>query len=510
MKLFVVTTLAMATLGYFSGSIGKQFTRSATSAGDQETASSFSNRDQASYDIVPSGIKSSDTIASLAEIPAPQLYDRLALWLLDASASEMQEFWTTYTARTDRTNDLNDLVFINWTRVDPEAAIAAAEGTEFDKYPWWAWACHEPEKALSEVLARYPGQEYQKQIGNVMWGLGEFHPAWLREHIDELPEKWMRDRALSGYVKFADTDNPLESIEFLKKHGRNIPRDTLVALGREDPLAAYQLALELKASESNYRYRELPDQLIDSLASENPALLDQLLPQITSPSGKMKIQFKQFESLLKLDPAAAEEQAKQLPKGWAREDQLAALAKHHLKENPEKAIEITALLLKDGGSQNPRYSQIYTENGSSTGSGMGESPANGLINQLSLTHPEALIDKVIASEGSYYGVASAWAGQDLPAYAAWVNQQDDPKIFTTSAIIVSSTLTDKGHYVEAMDWVGSLDQDPQQPYLISDRIANTYRPWLRSNPEEARTWKENATLDEKTVEQLNKLEPQNQ
>ncbi|MEJ6579037.1 MAG: hypothetical protein QNL33_06085 [Akkermansiaceae bacterium] len=75
---------------------------------------------------------------------------------------------------------------------------------------------------------------------------------------------------------------------------------------------------------------------------------------------------------------------------------------------------------------------------------------------------------------------------------------------------MSSTLTDKGHYAKAMDWVGSIDEDPQQPYLVSHRIANTYRPWLRSNPEEARTWKENATLDEKTVEQLNRIEQQNQ
>ena len=90
---------------------------------------------------------------------------------------------------------------------------------------------------------------------------------------------------------------------------------------------------------------------------------------------------------------------------------------HHLKEDPENAIEIAALLLKDGGSQNSRYLQIYTENGSS-GWGGGESPVADLINHLSLTHPEALIDNVIASEGSYSGVARSWAGQDLPAYVA--------------------------------------------------------------------------------------------
>ena len=104
-------------------------------ANDEETssgggASLKTNRAPA----VQSVIRSDDTIASLAEVSAPELYDRLALSLLDASPQDIQEFWGSYQNRTDRSNDLNDLVFISWTRVDPESAIAAAEGTEFAKY----------------------------------------------------------------------------------------------------------------------------------------------------------------------------------------------------------------------------------------------------------------------------------------------------------------------------------------------------------------------------------------
>ncbi|MFT6864653.1 MAG: hypothetical protein ACJAVK_003221, partial [Akkermansiaceae bacterium] len=455
----------------------------------------------------PSGIKSSDTIASLAEVPAAHLYDRLALWLLDASASEMQEFWTSYTAREDRTNDLNDLVFINWTRVDPEAAIAAAEGTEFSKYPWWAWACHEPEKALSEVLARYQGQENMEHIGEVAWGLGEFHPAWLRDNLDDLPEKWMRDRALSGYVKFADTENPRESIEFLKSHRWNIDQKTIAAFGRDDPLAAYQLALELKGNDDNYRYHNLPDQLVDSLAAEDPILLNRLLAHVKSPQGKMKIQLKQFEGLLKRDPAAAEEKAKELPKGWAKEDQLAALARHHFKDNPEKAVEIAAFILQENGGLDSRYTWIYREGGSS-GSGIGNDPIPSLLNQLTTSHGEALIEKVLTEEGGYATVANAWAQQDLSGFAAWTNKQDNPDIYRNSALIVVSQLTEKRHYSEAMDWAQSLqtEETTSVPY----QTRNTYRRWFQANPDEARTWKENASFDEAQVEQFNKVEQENQ
>jgi|GEM_PF-1612217 len=507
MKLLVVTSLAMATLGYLTGSLGKQFRTADSSQEENADTVPLSNRGHVANDGVPSGIKSSDTIAALADIPAAHLYDRLALWLLDASASEMQEFWTSYTAREDRTNDLNDLVFINWTRVDPEAAIAAAEGTEFAKYPWWAWACHEPEKALSEVLARYPGQENRARIGEVAWGLGEFHPNWLRENLDDLPEKWMRDHALLGYVKFADTENPRESIEFLKSHGGNIDQKTIAAFGREDPLAAYQLALELKGNDGNYRYQELPDQLVDSLAADDPVLLDHLLAHVKSPQGKIKIQRKQFEGLLKRDPAAAEEKAKELPKGWAKEDQLAALAKHHFKDNPDKAIEIAALMLKENGNPNSRITWIYHE-GSASGGAAGNNPIPDLINQLTTSHGEALIEKVLAEEGSYATVGYAWAQQDLPGFAAWANKQDDPDIYQSSASIVISKLTEKAHYSEAMDWAESLhkEESPSLPYPTR----NTYQQWFQANPEEARAWKEKASLDDAQVEQFNKIEQENQ
>lgn len=331
----------------------------------------------------------------------------------------MQEFWPTYLERTDRTNDLNDLVFIHWTRVDPEAAIAAAEGTEFAKYPWWAWTCHEPQKALSEVLARYQDQDNKEPIGNVAWGIGEFYPAWLRENLDQLPEKWMRDRALSGYTKWADTEDPLATIEFLKEQGWHINQKTIAALGREDPVEAYRLALELKGDGHNYRYNDLPNQLIDSLIAEDPALVDQLLPEIKSPKAQANLRLRQFNAAIEADPAAAEEKARKLPEGWAREDHLSLLAQYHLKDNPEKALELTALLIKSTSLEG-RFTWIHYGNGGS-GSGAGNSTLQPLVQHLIPTHARELMEAAVPSGdedgGDYRPIGGHWADHDLTAFA---------------------------------------------------------------------------------------------
>jgi len=510
MKPPLYITLVAAVLGYFVGSAGVISQENDPAAG-HDSLSSSNNGGGTSRAVIESTIESADTVATLSELPATELYDRLALWLLDASPSDMQGFWNEYALRDDHTNDLNDLVFINWTRIDPEAAIAASTGTKFAHYPWWAWACHEPQKALKEVLARYDGKKSHDRIGEVMWGLGEFHPEWLREHIDELPEKWMRDRALSGYTKWADTENPRESIEFLTERGWNIDKKTLTAFALESPLEAYQLALDLKGN-GNYRNQSLPDQLLDSLAEREPALLDELLTHSKSPQGKMKIQLKQFDALLKSDLVAAKEKVDKMPDSWVKQDLLAKMGKHYLKTNPPKAIEIATRIFRSNNDPIARYSYIFRENGSS-GSGVSNAIVKELRDELVKSQPEKFINSLLPEEGesngNYYSVATAWASHDLPAYADWVTKQEDPEIYKAAAKQVVEGLTKKAHYEEAMEWAGSISNESESKQY-SYEISRTYEKWLRSDLEAARAWKQNATLNELTFERLQKLEERHQ
>ena len=509
MKQLIALCLVMAVLGYFAGSLVRTQQQAAN---DEETssgggASLKTNRAPA----VQSVIRSDDTIASLAEVPAPELYDRLALWLLDASPQDMQEFWGSYQDRTDQSNDLNDLVFISWTRIDPESAIAAAEGTEFAKYPWWAWACHEPETALKEVLARYQGQENAEPIGNVMWGIGEFHPEWLREHINELPEKWMRERALSGYVKWADTENPRESIEFLQEQNWTINKKTILALGREDPIEAYELALKLSSDGNNYRYRDLASEVIESLVSEDPGLLDQLKDHIKAPAQQIKIGLLQFEQLLKNDPEAAQKMAES-SKGWLQQDQLTGLGRHYLKTDPAKALEIAGSILSVGKEPFSRWSRVSYENGSSA-SGMGEPPAEAFIKQLFDSDPGGLLNQMVSTEGepvpSFARVGPELAAANIEAYANWVSNQDNPTVYRQGAEYVSNQLRNESLFEESMEWAQSIprgeDENLYNPQF--QQVSSSYQSWIRSDAEAAQAGKEAATLTDQERASLDKVKP---
>ena len=512
MKSLLLISLAMAIVGYFVGSAGRNL-QAQDSGTKNESDSSANQRGRSGLTVVPSTIKSADTVAILSKLPAPELYDRLALWLLDASPSDMQEFWSEYTLRDDHTNDLNDLVFINWTRIDPEAAIAASTGTDFAHYPWWAWACHEPQKALKEVLARYEGKKNQDRIGEVMWGIGEFHPEWLREHIDELPEKWMRDRALMGYTKWADTENPRESIEFLKERGWSIDKKTLTAFALESPLEAYQIALDLQSDRSNYGASQLPDQLIDSLAKQDPALLDEILANTNSPVGKMKIQIKQFEEVLKSDPEAAEKKIEKMPDSWIKQDLLAAMGNHYLKTDPLKAVEFAAQIFQSKEDPTSRYTYTFRESGRS-GYGNSNQEVLQLRDELVRSHPEEFINALVPtdeeSSGQYLSIASSWASQDLPAFAEWVTGQDHPDVYKSSARLVVSGLANKAHYEEAMDWAQSIASKSEDKRRHSYEISGTYEKWFKADPDAAINWKENASLNEQNLELLQHIEKEQQ
>jgi hypothetical protein len=126
--------------------------------------------------------RSVDTLETLATLDGGSLYARLADWLMDASEQDIAAYWATY-QNGKRTNDLTDLVFLNWTRLNPQAAIAATAGGKDEHYAWWAWACHDPKASLAAAIATNPDR-----VNNVTWGIGEFHPEWLRAHFKELPE----------------------------------------------------------------------------------------------------------------------------------------------------------------------------------------------------------------------------------------------------------------------------------------------------------------------------------
>jgi hypothetical protein len=125
----------------------------------------------------------------------------------------------------------------------------------------------------------------------------------------------MRDRALEGYKKWGgDRLDPVTSIAFLKENGIEIDPKIILALGRQDPVAAQELLDELRAdTRSSFRYHRLAKTFSDALAKEDPSLLNDLLATAKEPPRRMELRLQQFEARLVHDPVAAEKETLAMP-----------------------------------------------------------------------------------------------------------------------------------------------------------------------------------------------------
>lgn len=116
--------------------------------------------------------RSEGTAEILLALDDATLYPRLAVWLLDADEEEIADYWADYQKSDNIKPYFTDLIFINWTRLNPSGTIAAAAGTRYDFIPWWAWTSHDPQAALTAALAGNT-----KMLSKVARGIGGFHTA---------------------------------------------------------------------------------------------------------------------------------------------------------------------------------------------------------------------------------------------------------------------------------------------------------------------------------------------
>lgn len=431
---------------------------------------------------------SSDTAADLHALSTADLYDRLALFLLTAKPGDFPIFYEEFKTRPNRSDDLNGLLFINWTRLDPEAAIAATRGTDDFRYTYWAWACHDPGKALATAIERNEG------IENAASGIGEFHPAWLKKNWNLIPKN-QRINALQGLTKWPDTQNPEDTLRtFMAMGSYSLLTDekTLLALARQDPVKAYQFFQETSANLGSDFTEKILDSLLNTLSLHEPSLLGEIAAASKSPVDKNKIQLAQFESLLRQTPESAKAMIESTPKSILKEDLSISYANHLLSTDPEKGFEYGVDFLKNDHDSSGRVSMIRHENGQSFRGHSYEAPAE-LISNLIRQNPSALLNEFIPdpnSKGGYNtfrNASSRWAHHDLDAYAEWVQgHQDNPVAYQNGVTDIVSNLKDRGEFEAGMEWAQSV---PTKERGSDYQIKSLFKSWSRRHPEAATAWR---------------------
>jgi hypothetical protein len=430
---------------------------------------------------------STETAESLALIPDDRLYASLALWLADATEPDIAAFWQTYSKKPGRWNDITDLIFLNWTRLDPKAAIA---GSSSDQHAWWAWACHDPDAALAEARANAPSH-----INHVAWGIGEFHPDWLRTHYNELSDG-AKDNALQGMAKWDDGQDPLASIRFCHEIGRPISPGTFKALIRQDPWAALDWVKANAADRKAFGYRidDPMKMIIETMARDRPDDLERLAAQTPSGQAKLQMEAALFNSLLDTDPDAALEQARSSTVPRTAAERYAALGNSVVRSDPERAFGLAKDLFTACPDALSRMYMVEYPGGSS-GSGGAIEGVREFVSALVANDPERVIELAAGLEPGPHGqstfgeISAEWVQRDLHSYAEWLNRQTDKKLSDQGAVFIVDALVNQQNFAEAADWamVGNKDSN-------NWRLHNLLSQWNRNDPQGAQSWLEDADL----------------
>ncbi len=424
---------------------------------------------------------STDTVETLAALDDTHLYARLALWLVDSSEPEIAAFWRGYSTKNDCSEEISDLIFLNWVRLDPQRAIAGAVASGEENRAWRAWACNDPRASLAAAIATQPDL-----VGDVILGIVNFHPDWLREHFEELPED-QRDDAIERLSASDGGENPLAALNFLKAHGRDDPYRALESYAREDPWAA------LEWVEQNPGYNDFFAEVtgaertvISTLADESPDELARIAERTPSGKAKLVMEAALFDHLIKTDPGAAMDQAKSATIPRIAAERYAAIGIGVVQVDPEQALQVAKDLL--AACPDALYLTAKIEYPDGNHHQDIEIPGvSEFMNCLMARQPEKVMEMITSlppesGNEQFDKFSRQWIEQDLVAYLNWLNQQSDPAIRQSGASHVVDGLRDSSHYQEAAEWASSLEK------MDTFQLERVLAGWLLQDPQAPAGW----------------------
>jgi hypothetical protein len=430
--------------------------------------------------------RSTDSVSSILSLDPAKNYARIALWTATASEADLSAYWAGYKGGK-RSVDVTDLIFLNWTRKNPQAAVAAVAGTGDDRYAWWSWASNDPQAALAASLAAGKGQQEQ-----VACGIGDFNPDWLRAHLSQIPEEF-RDDAFNRMKNWPDSQNPLESLNFMKENGMGFDAETFKSLVRKDPWIALDWMKENPGlgQDRFSRNSVTVSSLVSVLSQERPEDLDRIASQ--TPPGETKRLMDQaiFDRLLEIDPAAALEQARKNEAPLIAAQRMGKVGLSLVATDPEQAFRIAGEILRASPAQLDILQKIEYANGSTWSAEAGA--ATELMNALFSKDREQVLELMAATSGDQVmpeilnDFSGKWAESDLVGFTEWANRQTGT-LHGVAARQISNKLAAQGSYLEAIEWAGSSTLGPDRAY------SSVLYQWNKADAAAAAAWVENSNL----------------
>ena len=430
-----------------------------------------------------------DTLESLLAQGDELSYASVALWLLDADASEMAAFWENRQGKYFPEN-MKRLLLINWTRLDPSTAVATTTGTKLERLVWWAWAASDPMAALASA----PTLEMKRLAAQ---GAGEFDPAWVRENFASIPED-CQQAAIGGILTWKEDSDHVATLDFLQEQAGGRNGSIFRSLARKDPWAAYDWLVENnKLKLGRYTGQSEVEELIAQMKELHPDDLERMAAMTPSGAIRWKMEDALFESLLATDPERALKHAREGKAPLFNAQRLAVIGNKLLATDPGKAFQLGGeILAMSAGSLSPMVTVSYE--GATNRSAAGDEVAENFFEQLLVKDFSRTLDLVAGSVAdrsaeNFNKISSNAVAKDLNGYAAWVNQQTHPEIVKQGSSQVVSGLAARGNFPEASEWAMSHYEPKGE---LPRSLINLTIQWAQRDTQGAGEWLEASPLSE--------------
>ena len=439
----------------------------------------------------PVGMKSADTLDELLAIhDAEDLYARLALWQLDAPEADLAAFWAAYRKRDNRDTGLIDLIFSQWTKTNPLAAIEAAKGSGHDGIPWWAWTINDPDAAIAAVRGAS-----KDMSGFVMRAIGQFYPERAMQIFEENPgfAQW---NGIEGIVNGLTRTDPEAALAFQRKHGRMHDTDAIEKLTCDDPHSAMEWLRANPHGDDHYS----EDAFLRTLERETPEMLAELAASCPSGEFKRKLESAAFRHLAETNPTEALAQARATTSPRIAAERLAVIGKSMTESDPQKALVIFSELFKACPDATNRTIWTRYPNGASGGGGAIEG-LQPFIDGLVAADPQAAMDAAL--QGTDFTnlqrdldsiapitVARSWANQNVEGFSDWLETQEPGPLLDQGAEFIAESSVENGDFARALHWSSRISRESSR----QNAIQNAFGQWRREDREAADKWLEQTEL----------------
>ncbi|QJE96766.1 hypothetical protein [Luteolibacter luteus] len=450
---------------------------------------------------------SKDSIEGLLAVEPAELYSRVGLWLLDASAEDTAAFWKAYQGKGDVDMWIKDLIFTQWAKKDLDGLMEAAKRDGEEGPAWWAWTMSDPDAALAAM----EGQSDSIR-SFVLRGVANFHVERGMKMLEKDPSM-ARFLDLSNLSEEIGRKDPEAALEFLTRYNSHDLSTAVRNWAKDDPRRTLEWLAERSPDQS------LIKQFAETVAEEDPKALAELAEGLPSGSLKRELETQVIRKLAETDPDKAIEAARKIESPSLAAQRLAEVGKIMVAENPEKALETLAMIFEACPDVTYRGRMIrYPSGGSGSYGTVAGLPE--FITELASWNPAHVMDSVTEIEANAANakpganppqsnsatamVASVWLGKDPEGFAEWCGRQEGAT-FDAGASAAANFLTNRDDFAEALAW----SQQIKDHSLQLSSIMSGFSRWASSDREAAIRWYEQAALPDDIGRHLKPYLPKN-